>query len=75
MHFTVDRITGNIAVLEKEDNSHIEAPIEALPQGTKEGSVLFFNGSEYVIDTEKETERKMRIAEKQKMLFKKAKKD
>ncbi len=75
MYFSVDRITDNIAVLENEDNSHIEVSLATLPHGTKEGIVLFFNGSEYVIDTKKATERKMRIAEKQRLIFKKAKKD
>lgn len=74
MCFVVDRIIGNIAVLEKEDNKHIEVALEALPQGTIEGSVLVFNGSEYVIDIEKETENKKRIAEKQRQIFKKSKK-
>lgn len=75
MKYTVDRIVSGIAVLEKEDLSHIEVPVSSLPEGTKEGSVLLFDGSVYSFDFDEEAERKRQIAEKQKLIFKKSKKD
>lgn len=74
MKLTVDRIVEGIAVLEKEDLSHIEVPLISLPKGTKEGSVLNFDGTTYTADEDEEAERKRRIAEKQKLIFGKSKK-
>lgn len=75
MRVIVDRIVENIAVLEKEDSSHYEVSLNELPTGTKEGSVLRFDGEAYSPDYDEEAERKRRISEKQRLLFKKAKKD
>lgn len=75
MKLTVDRIVEGIAVLEREDMSHTEIELSLLPEGTKEGSVLLFDGTAYTLDTDEEDERRRRILEKKKMLFKKSKKD
>ena len=71
MKLTVERIYQNIAVLEKEDMSHIEVSTDLLPKGLKEGNKLIFDGFDYFIDTEAEVEARARIIEKQRSIFKK----
>ena len=75
MMLIVDRVEGDIAVLEKEDMTHIYTNISELPDGTKEGTVLAFDGTVYTIDTDEEERRKKRMLELQSRLLKKAKKD
>ncbi len=64
----VDRITQGIAVLEKEDKSHIEVPLEVIGLDIKEGSVLLFDGNRYSADKVSEDERRKRIFEMQEKL-------
>lgn len=71
MKLTVDRIVEGIAVLEKDDLSHIEISVSLLPDGVKEGSILSFDGTTYSFDAESETEVRARIAAKQRSIFKK----
>lgn len=74
MKLTVDRIEDGIAVLEKEDLSHENVLVEILPEGTKEGSVLVFDGTAYLLDVDAEKEAKERIIRKQRAVFKKREK-
>lgn len=71
MRFTVERIYQDIAVLEKEDMSHIEVSTKLLPKDLKEGNVLVFDGSDYLVDDEAEVQARARIIEKQRSIFKK----
>ena len=71
MKLIVDRIVGNIAVLEKEYLTHVEVSIYILPFGTKEGNVLAFDGNTYVLDVDSEAEARARIISKQRSIFKK----
>ena len=71
MKLTVERIYQDFAVLEKEDMSHIETSTKLLPKGLKEGNVLVFDGSDYLVDAEAEVEARARIIEKQRSIFKK----
>ena len=64
----VDRIVGDIAVLEKEDRSHIEVPLSEICFDIKEGSVLLFDGSVYTADEDCEVARRKRIFEMQQNL-------
>ena len=75
MKLIVDRITGNIAVLEKEDMSHVELDISVLPKGTKEGSVIVYENGVYSMDSAAEEERRKTISAKQRLVFTKRKKD
>ncbi len=75
MKLTVDRIVEGIATLEKEDLTHIEIDIKLLPEGTKEGTVLLYDGESYTVDADEEAIRRQRILEKQRMLFSRGKKD
>lgn len=67
----VDRIVGNIAVLEKEDRSHIEVPADEIGVDIKEGSVLLFDGERYSADKNSEDERRKKIFEMQERLKRK----
>ena len=71
MKLTVERITEGIAVLEKEDMSHIEVPVSALPEGVREGNMLDFNGETYTVDSFAENAARERIIAKQRSIFKK----
>ena len=71
MKLTVDRITEGIAVLEKEDMTHLEVSVDKLPCGVKEGNVLVFDGSTYRVDANAQAEAKARIINKQRSIFKK----
>ena len=66
----VDRIVGDIAVLEKEDRSHIEVPLSEISAGFKEGSVLLFDGSVYTADEASEEARRKKLFEMQQQLKK-----
>lgn len=71
MRLTVDRIVEGIAVLEKDDLSHTEVSVYLLPDGTKEGSVLAFDGNTYTLDADAEAEARARIINKQRSIFRK----
>ena len=71
MRLIIDRITDGIAVLEKEDMTHIEIEASLLPDGVKEGTVLDFDGINYVVNSEAEAEIRERIIKKQRSIFKK----
>ncbi|MGM9646660.1 MAG: DUF3006 domain-containing protein [Eubacteriales bacterium] len=51
--WTVDRIEGDIAVIEIAIGKTVNLPLAALPEGTKEGSVL-----QITVDREEEARRK-----------------
>lgn len=74
MKFTVDRIEDGIAVLEKEDFTHVEIPADVLPEGAKEGSKLLYDGEDYTLDLNAEEEARNRIIQKQRNIFKKREK-
>ena len=70
----VDRIENGIAVLEKEDLSHVEISISELEFEIKEGSVLgFFNGK-YIENLDEEAKRRQKILLLQRKVYKRAKK-
>lgn len=71
MNLTVDRIEEGFAILEKEDMSYENVPLSLLPSGTKEGSVLTFDGTTYTLDLDAEAEARARIIAKQRSVFKK----
>ena len=64
----VDRIVGDIAVLEKEDRSHIEVTLAEIDVDIKEGSILLFDGSRYTADEDSEAQRRKKIFEMQQKL-------
>ena len=66
----VDRMVGDIAVLEKEDRSHIEVPLIEIGIEIKEGSVLLFDGDKYTADEDSEVARRKKLFEMQQRLKK-----
>ena len=64
----VDRIVGDVAVLEKEDRSHLEVALAEIAVDIKEGSILLFDGSVYTADVADEAARRKRIFEMQQKL-------
>ena len=67
----VDRIVGDIAVLEKEDRSHIEVSTDDIGIEIKEGSVLLFDGERYFADLDGEAARRKKLFEMQERLKRK----
>ncbi len=67
----VDRIVGDIAVLEKEDRSHIEVSLADIGLKIKEGSILLFDGAKYTADEASEDERRKKLFEMQQRLKRK----
>ncbi len=70
IRYTVDRIEEGMAVLEKEDLTHIEIPVSELSLEVKEGNVLHFENGKFTLDEATEAERRRRILEKQRNIFK-----
>ncbi len=68
----VDRIENGIAVLEKEDLSHIEISINELDFDIKEGSVLGFENGKYTENLDEEAKRRQRMLLLQRKVYKKA---
>ncbi len=66
----IDRITEGIAVLEKDDGSHIQVSLDEIGLQVKEGSVLLFDGTKYTADTDEESERRKKLFAMQEMLKK-----
>ncbi|MCD7823360.1 MAG: DUF3006 domain-containing protein [Oscillospiraceae bacterium] len=67
--YIIDRFEDNIAVLESEDGSHIDVPIGELPAGIHEGDSLEKTESGFIFREDLTGERRERIKEKQKRLF------
>ena len=71
MRLTVERISEDIVILEKEDMSHIEVEITLLPSEIREGTVLRFDGEKYLVDYDEENETRKRMVNKQRSAFRK----
>ena len=57
----VDRIADGIAVLEREDRSHLEVPVSDIDAEIKEGSVLLFDGEKSTPESDEEEARRKKI--------------
>ena len=69
MRYIIDRIEGGIAVCEKEDGSLEDIPLQTLPRGAREGSVLICDDGAWALDLQAEEERRARLFAKQEGLF------
>lgn len=70
MKLVIDRIEENLAVCENlETREMIQIEIQKLPSGIKEGTVIKFEGNEYLIDKDEENQRRKRIEEKMNRLW------
>ncbi len=54
--WVIDRIEGNLAVVEIAEGKTVNIPLSSLPEGVKEGSVLHIE-----IDREEEARRRKKI--------------
>lgn len=57
----VDRIEDGIAVLEKDDLSHISVSVESFEFSLKEGDILLFDGDKYIIYKDETDEKKKKL--------------
>ena len=74
MKYTVDRIEDKIALLEDDMLSSLPVPVDMLPEGTHEGSILSFDGEKYILCADDEAAQRKKLFELQKMLQKKSRK-
>lgn len=69
MRYIVDRIEGDVAVLERDDLAFEDVPLSDLPEGTAQHDCLELERGAWRIDRERTEERKRLIAEKMRSLF------
>ena len=69
MQYIIDRIEEGLAVCEREDGSLEDIPLEELPEGAREGSVLVLQNGAWALELQAEEERRARIFAKQEGLF------
>lgn len=73
MKYTVDHIENGIAFLEDDMLMLLPVPMELLPEGTREGSILSYESDAFVLCKDEETEQRKRLfALQQKLLDKKS---
>lgn len=65
----IDRIEGGFAVAELEDGSHCDIPLDELPEGIREGSVLVKTERGWELDPNEERRRREKAAELTRRLF------
>lgn len=66
--YSVDRIEDGLAVLLDDDDKSCAIPVDQLPFGTKEGSILRLTEVGYVLDKETENERRNKVLSLQEKL-------
>ena len=72
MKYTVDRIEGDIAVLENEDAQHVKVNVSLFPEGVREGCCLTEkNGLFHLDEASAKTLRRKHYAAQQRMKKKK----
>lgn len=71
MKYVVDKIEGDLAVLENIiDGNIINLPIDKLPNNIRETDVVLYDGTNYKIDEKEKNDRILRIKEKMERLRK-----
>jgi len=69
MRYIIDRMEGDFAVCEKEDSTFEHIPLQKLPKGAREGSMLVCENGAWALDLQAEQERRARLFAKQEDLF------
>ena len=69
MRYIVDRIEGDVAVLERDDLELVDVPLTELPEGVRQHDCLEVEDGAWRIDRDRTAERKRRIEEKMRRLF------
>lgn len=72
MIYVLDRIEGDIAVLEDDNRKNHEFPVSLIPTGAREGDCLFMlESGGFAIDKDETEARRAKNRRLQEMLFKK----
>lgn len=71
MRYIVDRIEGEIAVLERDDLTFVDVSLLDLPDGTDAGDCLLHKDGVWSLDMPRAQERKRRIEQKRQAVFRK----
>ena len=66
--FSVDRIVGEIAVLEDAEGNCVDVPVTKLPSGITEGVLLCFSNEVFQIDEQGSQARRQRVLDLQNQL-------
>ena len=69
MKYTIDRFESGFVVCETENLEIVSLPLDSLPEGVREGSVIMFDGGKYTLLDCEEEERRNRILSLQDELF------
>ena len=69
MKYTVDRFESGFVVCETENLEIVSLPLDSLPEGVREGSVIMLDGGKYTLLDCEEEERRNRILSLQDELF------
>lgn len=64
MRYTIDRISGEIAVCEDENGDSVKLKVSELPEGAREGDILFKESDAWCIDVKESSERRRIMADK-----------
>jgi hypothetical protein len=64
MRYTIDRISGEIAVCEDENGDSVKLKASELPKGAREGDILFKENDAWSIDVKESSERRQIMADK-----------
>ena len=69
-YYSIDRLEGDFAVLERPDKSFISVPLSELPEGAGEGCLLTLNpDGSYTLEARAAAETKKRLLDIQNQLF------
>lgn len=71
MIFSIDRIEENLAVCEDENGRQVKFELELLPKNVREGDIIRRTDDGFIIDVDEAAERRRKMAQMQKSLFKK----
>ena len=71
MKYSVISLEDGIACLESEENVIVRIDVSELPENVKEGDILRFDGTAYVVDAAATSARRTEVYNKFNRLFKK----
>ena len=71
MKYSVISLEDGIACLESEENVIVRIDVSELPENVKEGDILRFDGTTYVVDAAATSARRAEVYNKFNRLFKK----
>lgn len=64
MKYTIDRISGEIAVCEDDNGDSVKLKASELPKGAREGDILFKENDAWCIDVKESSERRRVMSDK-----------